>query len=63
MCAFNVFISSTKAFITSATAFVPTPKVFVSSTINTFVFYSKGGLENLQKGTEIRKVSVKLHFS
>ena len=35
--------------------FLPVPKVFVCSTINTFVFYLEGCLENTQKRTELRK--------
>ena len=43
---------------------VPHAKVFVSSTINAFVFYLEGGLENHRKEQKLgKKVSLKLHFS
>ena len=55
---FNAFVSSTKALITS-TKRIPPPvqKVFVSSTINAFISYLEGALENPQKGTETREKS------
>ena len=37
--------------------FVPRAEVFVSSTINAFIFYMEGGFENLQKKTKYREIS------
>ena len=43
---FNMFVSSTEVFVTIAQImFIPLPKVFISSTINTFVLM-EGGIEN-----------------
>ena len=67
---FNVFVSSTEVFISSAKrvpkVFVSNakcaPKAFASSTINVFIFYNmylEGGVEILQNSTETgEKVSV-----
>ena len=38
--------------------FVPHAKVFVCSTINVFVFYLEGGLENPRKKTKTREKSL-----
>ena len=52
------------ALVTSAKCVLPPCKVFVSSTINSFVFFLEGGLETLEKEQKLgNKVSVKLHFS
>ena len=46
------------------THFSPRTKVFVCSTINTFIVYLEGGLENPRKRTETReKVALKLNFT
>ena len=38
-------------------AFVPVPKVFISSTINAFIFYLEGSLENPEKEQKLGKKS------
>ena len=57
---FNAFVSSTKLFVTkvfiaSAKHIYPPQKLLISRTINVFVFYLEGGLENLQKEQEAGK--------
>ena len=64
MPAFNAFVSSNKSFVSivqekeyvlrysAKHIFSPHTKVFVCSTINVFVIYLEGGLENPQKRME-----------
>ena len=55
---FDALVSSTKTFVTSAQRILsPRAKVFICSTINTFVIYLEGSLENPRKRMESREKS------
>ena len=55
---FNVLVSSTKAFITSAKCVLPQRQRYLSAAqINAFVSYFECGLEILRKRTETREKS------
>ena len=64
-CVFSIHLSPTLKHLSLAQMHLsPMPKVFVSSTINTFVFYLEGGLENPWKEQKLGgNVSLKPNFS
>ena len=58
----NAFVSSTKTFVAVEKPILsPLAKVFVCSTINAFVMYLEGGLENARKRIETSE-KVSLNF-